>query len=276
MMLKHLMIFVFGLTLVGPIGCNIKTPEIHGVVLDEDTKQPVEGAWVRATLDLESKTIQGDVTSYLSVDSPHTRTDEHGKFLIPSRTFKKPPFPVGFGTEAISFGIGAATIDDRGGRINLKGEKLGEFIGKKKFELTIYSGPVERTEAEYSSHLQSLYKYCLTGRSSVEVPAVEGGCDEWELNYAIAKHERYLERHKDPKIILNPPYGVSKFDKIIQYSSAIQQLAGLYEKKGNLGQAVHLLREAEAFDKKHGLSSHLGEYEAQIDELQRKLHKSEK
>jgi hypothetical protein len=193
MKLKHSMIFVLGMTLMGLIGCNIKTPEIHGVVLDEETKQPVEGAWVRATLDLESKTIQGDVTSYLSVDSPHTRTDKDGKFLIPSRTFKKPPFPVGFGTEAISFGIGAATIDDRGGRINLKGEKLGEFLGKKKFELTIYSGPVERTEAEYSSHLQSLYKYCLTGRSSVEVPAVEGSCDEWELNYAIAKHERYLE-----------------------------------------------------------------------------------
>ncbi len=115
MKLKHSMIFVLGMTLVGLMGCNIKTPEIHGVVLDEETKQPVEGAWVRATLDLKSKTIQGDVTRYLSVDSPHTRTDKHGKFVIPSRTFKKPPFPIGFGTEAISFGIGAATVDDRGG-----------------------------------------------------------------------------------------------------------------------------------------------------------------
>jgi hypothetical protein len=270
------MIFVLGMTLLGLIGCSIRTPEIQGIVLDEKTKQPVEGAWVRATLDLKSKTIQGDVTSYLSVDSPHTRTDKHGKFLIPSKSFKKPPFPIGFGTKAINFGIGAATIDDRGGRINLKGEELEKFLGKKKVELTIYSGPVERTEAEYSSHLQSLYKYCLTGRSSVEVRPTEGGCDEWELNYAIAKHERYLEGHKDPEIIVNPPYGVSKFDKIIQYSGAIQQLAGLYEKKGNLGRAVHLLREAEAFDKKHGLSSHLRKYETQINELQKKLQKSEK
>lgn len=262
-MFKHSMIFVLGMTLVGLIGCSIRTPEIQGLVLDEETKQPVEGAWVRATLDVKSKTIQGDVTSYLSVDSPHTRTDKDGKFLIPSRAFKKPPFPVGFGTEAINFGIGAATVDDRGGRINLKGEKLEEFLGKKKVELTIYSGPVERTEAEYFSHLQSLYKYCLRGRSSVEVPVVEGGCDEWELKYAIAKHERYLER----------------FWEILEdrgYTTALDQLSYLYEKSGDFEKAIITLRKSITLMQRKGLlkfetwQRNKKEIERQINELQTK------
>jgi tetratricopeptide (TPR) repeat protein len=269
MMLRHSLIFVLGITLMGLIGCSVKTPEIHGVVLDEETKQPVEEAWVRATLDLKSKTIQGDVTSYLSVDSPHTRTDKNGKFLIPSKTFKKPPFPIGFGTEAINFGIGAATVDDRGGRINLKGEKLEEFLGKKKIELTIYSGPVERTEAEYSSHLQSLYKYCLTGRSSVEVPPIEGGCDEWELNYAIAKHERYLEKYREH---IEKEVNTVIFD----------HLSYLYEKKGDLNKAVEALKKSIALIERRGLlkfevwQRNKKEIELQINGLQKKREEGKK
>jgi hypothetical protein len=269
MMPKHSMIFVLGMTLLGLIGCSIRTPEIQGIVLDEKTKQPVEGAWVRATLDLKSKTIQGDVTSYLSVDSPHTRTDKHGKFLIPSKSFKKPPFPIGFGTKAINFGIGAATIDDRGGRINLKGEELEKFLGKKKVELTIYSGPVERTEAEYSSHLQSLYKYCLTGRSSVEVPPTEGGCDEWELNYTLVKHERYLEKYR------------GHIEKEVN-TVIFDHLAYLYEKKGDLHEAIETLKKSVALIEKQGLlkfevwQRNKKQIELKINELQKKRQEGKK
>ncbi|OGP93390.1 MAG: hypothetical protein A2157_18000 [Deltaproteobacteria bacterium RBG_16_47_11] len=263
-MLKQLTVVVLGIITIGLAGCNIKTPEIHGVVLDSETKQPVEGAWVRATLEIKSKTVQGDVTSYLSVDSPHTRTDKHGKFLIPSRTFKKPPFPVGFGTEAINFGIGAATVDDRGGRINLKGEKLEEFLGKKKLELTIYSGPVERTEAEYSSHLQSLYKYCLTGRSSVEVPSVEGGCDEWELAYAIAKHEGFLKRLEEPKTM----------DQRIHYAGTMKQLAYLYKIKGDFKKALETFNKVKSFEEKRGVDLWLREFEHEINDLQQKIREN--
>ena len=48
-MFRHFMIVVLGILLIGLMGCEIKTPEIRGVVLDEETKQPVEGAWVTAT-----------------------------------------------------------------------------------------------------------------------------------------------------------------------------------------------------------------------------------
>src|SRR4030067_1686863 len=112
-MFRHFMIVVLGILLIGLMGCEIKTPEIRGVVLDEETKQPVEGAWVTATLGIKTKTVGGDVHSYLSVETPHTRSDKNGRFIIPSKGFKKPSFPGGFGTDIETFGGGASTVNDR-------------------------------------------------------------------------------------------------------------------------------------------------------------------
>lgn len=193
-MFKQLMFFVLGMGLVGLTGCSIKTPEIHGVVLDKQSKQPVGGAWISGTIGIKNKTVAGDVGQVISLDPPHTRTDKDGRFVIPRKKLKKSPFPVSFGTEVDTIGIGARTVDDKGGGIEFKGEKLKEFLKKATSELTIFVKPIERSETEYFSHLQSLYKYCLTGRFGIEVPPVEGGCDEWELDYAITKHERYLEK----------------------------------------------------------------------------------
>src|SRR4030042_2947743 len=136
MKLKYSMIFVLGMTLSGLIGCNIRTPEIQGIVLDENTKQPVEGAWVTATLGIKTKTVAGDTRRYLSVEVPHKRTDKAGRFTIPSKRFKKPSFPFGFGTNVESFGVGASTVDDKGGSISLM-----EFLGKGKAEVTINIKP---------------------------------------------------------------------------------------------------------------------------------------
>jgi len=273
-MIKHLMIVILIILLTGLIGCEIKTPEIRGVVLDAETKEPVEGAWVRATLEIKTRTVGGDVHTVLSLGPPHSRTNKQGQFVIPSKSFKKPAFPVGFGTEAVNVGIGASTVDDRGGRINFKEEKLKEFLGKSRVELIIYSTPIERTEGEYFTHLQSLYNYCLTGRSSVEIPSVEGGCDAWELDYVIRKHERYLERFKNPKIIENPPYGVNKLEEILHHSGIQQQLGDLLKKKGDYEKALNIIKRVKEFDKKYGLSLHLKDYENQINELQQLLRKN--
>lgn len=255
-MFKNLSIVFLGTLLFFVTGCNIKTPEIKGVVLDAETKQPVEGAWVRASIEIYTKTVGGDVHSSLSIDEPHTRTDKQGRFVIPSKSFKKPAFPVGFGTEVINVGIGASTSDDKGGRINLKEEKLKDFLGRNTVELTIYSTPVKRTEEEYFSHLKSLYNYCLSGRSSVEIPPVEGGCDGWEMDYAITKHERYLEGYSNP----------SK-DEITHYSIVLANLAYLYKRKGNYEKAISLFNDVKEFDKKHGITLTQKEYEKQITEL---------
>jgi tetratricopeptide (TPR) repeat protein len=256
-MVKNLSIVILWILLFFVAGCNIKTPEIRGVVFDAETKQPVEGAWVRASIEIYTKTVGGDVHSSLSIDEPHTRTDKQGRFVIPSMSFKKPAFPVGFGTEVVNVGIGASTSDDKGGRMNLKEEKLKEFLGRNTVELTIYSTPIKRNEEEYFTHLQSLYNYCITGRSGVEVPLVEKGCDEWELNYAITKHEKYLERYSNPTK-----------DQITHYSIALANLAYLYKRKGDYEKAISLFTDVKEFDKKHGITLTQKEYERQITELQ--------
>ena len=226
-MVKRLTLILSAALLFLVTGCNIKTPEIRGLVLDAETKQPVEGAWVTATLGIKTKTVAGDTHSYLSVDPPHTRTDKNGKFVIPSRKFDKPSFPVGLGTTVESFGVGANTVDDRSASVSLI-----QFLGEGKANITIYLKPEERTESEYYSHLQALYNYCLTGRFFAEVPAVEGGCDARELDYSIKKHEKYI----------------GKFSETEKYRSHIsiifEQLGLLYEKKGEYKNAIINLKKS--------------------------------
>ena len=254
------------MTLVGLIGCNIRTPEIQGIVLDEETKQPVEGAWVTATLGIKTKTVAGDTHRYLSVEMPHTRTDKAGRFTIPSQRFKKPSFPFGFGTDVESFGVGASTVDDKGGSFSLMG-----FLGKGKAEITIHIKPdhARDTEGEYFTYLQGLYNYCLKGRFYVEVPAVEGGCDEWELNYAIAKHEKYLEKYREH---IEKEVNTVVFD----------HLAYLYEKKGDLNKAVETLKKSIALVERRGLlkfevwQRNKKEIELQINGLQKKRQEGKK
>jgi hypothetical protein len=142
---------------------------------------------------------------------------------------------------------------------------LDDFLKKAEVEVVIYSHPVERTEAEYFSHLQSLYSYCLTGRSSVEVPPVEGGCDEWELNYAIAKHEKFIKRIGEPKTM----------DQRVHYVGAMKQLAYLYKKKTDYEKALVIFRTIREYDKKRNMDLWLKEYEYQIRELEEALHKKQ-
>lgn len=230
-MIKFLSL-LFGIILViGLMGCEIKTPEIHGIVLDAETKQPVEGAWISATVGIKTKTVAGDVGQMISLDPPHTRTNKEGRFVISVKKIKKSPFPISFGSEIDSFGIGASTIDDKIGGLTLSGDQLKDFLNKDKFRIEIKIKYTERTEAEYFSHLQSLYNYCLTGRFGIEVPAVEGGCDEWELEYVITKHERYL----------------NIYSKIIERevnTVIFNNLSNLYEKKGHIDKAIEILKQS--------------------------------
>lgn len=274
-MLKHLTIVVFGFMLISITGCKLQTPEIRGVVLDAETKEPVEGAWVRASLEIQTKTVGGDVHSDISLDKPHTRTDKQGKFIIPSKTFKKPPIPIGFGTKVLNLAIGASTVDDRGGRINYFSreekhytESAGEpeeLLSKDSVEITIYVKPFERTESEYFNYLQHRYNYCLTGRSSVETPAVEGGCDDWELNYAITKHERYIERIGEPD---------PKSDRGGRYTGALNQLGHLLKKRGNYRESLEAFKKLKEFSKKRKTESlYTYEFDIVMPELEQLLKK---
>jgi hypothetical protein len=276
-MFNKIMVLVLGISMFGIIGCNIKTPEIRGVVLDEETKQPVEGAWVGASLELTTKTIGGDVHSALSIEKPHTRTDKHGRFIVLSKRFKKSYPPFGFGTEVLAFRVGVSTIDDKGGGVKYfggyyrkdfgKGDgELQEVLRRDVIELTINIKPVERTESEYFHYLQSLYNYCLSGRFSVEVAPVEGGCDAWELNYAIVKHERFIKRLPELRTM----------DQRIHYVGAMKQLAYLYKQKGEFRKALNTFIEIRDFDKKRNMDLFLREYEHQINELQKLIREKQK
>jgi hypothetical protein len=253
---------IWGL-LIGAIlisGCSIRTPEIHGVVLDAETKQPVGGAWVTATLGIKTKTIGGDSHTYLSVDPPHTRSDKDGKFVIHAKGLKKMSFPVGFGTDVETFGAGADTADDRGGSIDLK-----HFLGKEKAEIIIYVKPEEMTESEYFSHLQALYNYCLTGRFAFEVPAVEGGCDNWEMDYAIKKHERYLERLGAP---------APKSDQGGHYAGTLYQLGYLLKKRGYYSEALITFKKLKEYSRKRQTESlYSYEFEVVMPQIEQLLDK---
>ena len=126
--------------------CVIRTPEIHGLVLDAETKQPVEGAWITGGLSLKLVTIAGDVNSYPSVERPHTRTGKDGKFIIPSRMFMRILIPIRLYTNVDSFGIGARTADWRGG-----GANLNDALWKWKTNVTIEINKTEKDDEKQIS-----------------------------------------------------------------------------------------------------------------------------
>ncbi|MBI4686038.1 MAG: lipoprotein [Nitrospirae bacterium] len=241
--------------------CNIRTPEIHGVVLDAETKQPVEGAWITATLEIASKTVQGDVHNSLFVGK--TWTDKDGKFVLPSKEFQKPSFPVSFGTRVERLSVSVAAIGKRGG-LSLK--ELRE-----KDSLNIYLKPLTlknelETEKGGSSEIRWLYEYCLSGRIGLSIPIVEGGCDNKELNLTIAEYERYLEKFKK--------YGEE--GKVEGYSVYLEQMAYLYEKKGDYERAIETLQQTIAFMERHNLQFGKADIEWKIKKLQQKLDKKQR
>lgn len=239
-MVKKFMIGLLGFMLVGFTGCTIKTPEIRGIVLDDETKQPVE-AWVHATLQIRTKTTQGPVISVLRVDPPHTRSGKDGKFMIPAKEFQEASFPMAFGTNIETFTINASTLEDKSDGFYLK-----DYGGRKQIEVVLRVKPWEKglsDEREYFSYIQSLFGYCLRGRLGVEIPAVEGGCDEWELDFVITKHKRYLERNRK----------LAEEGKARGYGAALEQLSDLYERKGDLTMAIEPLKMKIALIEKRGL-----------------------
>jgi hypothetical protein len=261
-MRKSLLVCLVAIAALAFAGCKISTPEIRGLVLDEATGEPVEGAWVKDLLQSTTMTVAGDTHGGVSLAELHTRTSKDGRFVIPARKIKKAPPPYGFGTTVNSYSIGAGTIDDRGGNIQFRDEeKLKEFLKKKIIEFTIHVSPINRTEKEEFRKLQNLDRYCTTGRGSFERPPVEGGCDEWELDFAITRHERFLERIGEPE----------DMDQRIHFAGTMEQLAYLYKRKGDYSSAIETFKEVKAFNEERGITRNIKSYEIQIKELEKLL-----
>jgi tetratricopeptide (TPR) repeat protein len=250
-MYKNLILLGLGLLIIGLTGCNIKTPEIKGVVLDAETKQSVEGAWVTATLEVYSKTVAGDVHQSLFVGK--TWTDKNGRFVIPSKEFKKPSFPVSFGIKVDSVNVAARAADVKSGGIGIK--ELNDLR-----EVNINIG-YPKDELDYHSELEYLYTYIETGRVGISVPPVSESERKEILNLAIEAYEKYLEKYKNIKTA----------EEIGRYSGKMQKLGYLYKKRGDYRKALETFKKVKEFDERHGMTLWKREYEIQINELQQKI-----
>jgi hypothetical protein len=143
-------------------------------------------------------------------------------------------------------------------------------LGKSRAEIVIYVKPdkIVNAESEYFTYIQGLYKYCLTGRFFVEVPAVEGGCDDWELNYAIIKHERYLERLGEPD---------PKSDRGGHYTGTLNQLGYLLKKRGKYRASLDAFKKLKEFSRKRKTESlYAYEFDVFIPELEELLKEKQK
>jgi tetratricopeptide (TPR) repeat protein len=97
------------------------------------------------------------------------------------------------------------------------------------------------------------------GRFGVEGPAVEGGCDEWELDFAIAKHERYLEKHLGAE-------QTRSHNSII-----LEQVGHLYEKQGEFEKAIEYLKKAKEirFFRPQDLQNEIERIQDEIDRVRK-------
>jgi hypothetical protein len=263
-MLKNLAIMISVALLFFVSGCNIKTPEIRGVVLDAETKQPVDRAWVTATLEVYSKTVAGDVHQSLFVGK--TWTDKNGRFLIPAKEFRKPSFPVSFGSEIESLDVGAEVATLKG--FISDGIKLKEL---KEDKLTLYLKSPKNVEY-YFLALQGLYSYIFTGRLGVAVPLVPETERLEVMDLVISAHEQFLENYSEEDL--------KKFKEdeerqggyiTANYSTVLKQLAYLFKKKGDYKKALETFKKVRAYEEKHGIKLNIKEYEYQIKELQQLL-----
>lgn len=266
-------------------GCSISTPEIRGVVLDEETKQPVPEAWIHANMAVQLKHFAGGSGELLSVDPPHTRTNEKGEFVVPPRKFALSAIPYYLGATVLYFCIAGETIDDRMGGFDFE-----DYKWKAKVDVIIYVKPWEKVFKDkdylrsnygqlyylmweklekgrlleaYDAYLMSLYRYCLDGRFFIERPVVGGGGDEWEVNYAIAKYERFLKGLGEPRTR----------DQRVIYSGSMEHLGYLYKKKRDYAKALEVFRKVLEFNRRQNDDLSIKGNEAEIEWLKNLLGK---
>jgi hypothetical protein len=80
--LWRVMLVLFVITAVGPCTITHKFGPYYGIVLDQETEQPIEGACINVSFYTEMITLAGDVSNY--VNAMETLTDKNGEFYIKS------------------------------------------------------------------------------------------------------------------------------------------------------------------------------------------------
>lgn len=234
---------------------TVLTPFIRGVVIDAETKKPVENAWVMATVDVDTRTIAGNVGSTYAISRRHLRTGKDGVFTISPKMYLSIPTPFTFGNTGRELNI----------TIRVMGGKRAEMdFTKSWWKIILFATtPVkymDRKDDDISFELRTLYDYCTTGTFFMIYRSGSERCDNWELDYTIVEHERFIKKLGQPKNV----------DQETYYSKATGCLSGLFKRKDNYEKALEYLKTSRDFDKKRGLSIS-SEDETEINELEKKL-----
>lgn len=255
-MFRKLTIVILGILLFGLIGCDIKTPEVRGLVLDAETKKPIEGAWVTATLEVYSKTVGGEVHQSFFVGK--TWTDKEGKFVISPKEITMPSFPLSLRNKSGSLNVAARAISSNG--YISDGVALTKIKNKTEVQLYLTS---PKDEDHYFSAVQGLFLYISTGRVGVSTPPVPENERKEVFNIAIGLSESYLRTYSKPKTS----------DERSKYASVLRILGDLYKRKGFYQNAIDIYIKLKKFDYDRGLDGRLKEYDMQIKELEELIQK---
>jgi hypothetical protein len=234
------------------------TPFIRGAVIDETTGQPVEDAWVMATAGVSTRTIAGDIGGTFLISCPHLRTGKDGTFNIFPRLYPSIPTPFSFGNMKKDLNIIVRAKDGKRAEVN-----LSKYWWKRFFFAVIPVKFVDRKEDDIYRELATLTGYCTSGGFGLLQVNSSEKCDDWELNYAIEEHERYLEKI----------FATVNISQQVYYSTSLYRLSLLYERKNDFEKALELVKEVQSYDLKQGLSLNLKKYDGRILELENKLKK---
>lgn len=260
--------------------CTVRTPAITGVVIDKETKKPVENAWIMAVIETTTRNFGGENSEYYVLNRPHTRTDKEGRFSVPShRRYSAPP-PLEWGMSKTRLRIDVYAPGGKRGAIDIPVRKRvgisvpqdeeatigpGRSLSDKGFTVMIPVKHVPMTIEEKKEDLGWLRGGCVrNGRFGFAWQIIPSdGCDAYELDYLIEAYERFADELKKN---MN-----TDSDSHVLYWSSQKHLSSIYEDKGDYQRALELLVSVRTDYKKEGLTINLYQLEVKIKELQQKI-----
>lgn len=270
-MKKPAIIMIVLISILMLSGCAIRTPQINGTVLDEETKQPMK-AWVIVTAATETTTVAGDVYTVHYVNKGWT--DDNGKFSFPGEIITMfaefvPPLSLGAKFKTLFITAHGSECREGNAIFYMKEDKSkapkswivveGYWDLKAKLKEVVINLEKIKSESDQLHVLQILYEYCSGGL--YKSAQMNEECDI--LDFLIYEYERYLDNTRD--------------DIKSGYYVALNQLAELYTRKNDYKKAMDILRERIAFIERHGLlkfevwQKNKAGIEYKIKELQKKL-----
>jgi hypothetical protein len=232
------------------------TPSIEGVVIDAETKKPVENAWVIVTVNSNTTTIAGDTGNTDFLSRPHLRTDDEGRFKVSMRVYIAGLPPLSFGRTTSRLRVVVRVADGRRAEVDLS-KNLKEWNLNKTIGVTRQ----EKKGEDRFRELQDLYHYCIEGAFLLVGPPVTGGCDKWELDYAIKELEEYLKDISKP----------TNLSEETNYPICLYYLALLYERRTDYELALATFKTARDFDLKRDVNSRMVDYKEHINSLEERF-----